>query len=194
MPSPSDTQPAKPLGTLKKQWNVLLAATTSVMATIHTFWELNSLDLSKAVSGFATFTVSIVLGLMVLPQMKYREKSDARLWWKVAAVALVLGTAAFFSYLYLRSSWTVKHQDTVLYVGSEPIDEGVAKFLRENRGLSKEELLEQYASWDPALIWTERSIIRRRLIVAGLYVLCTPIFAIAMIAVIQLMYCATRKE
>lgn len=194
MPNPSDPQPANPLDTLKKQWNVLLAATTSVMATIHTFWELNSLDLSKAVSGFATFTVSIVLGLMILPQMKYREKCHARLWWKVAAVALVLGTAAIFSYLYLQSSWTVKHQDTVLYIGSEPVDEGVARFLKENQGLSKEELLGKYASWDPGLIWTERSIIRRRLIVAGVYVLCTPIFAIAMMAVIQLMYCATRKE
>ena len=194
MPNPSDTQPANPLGDLKKQWNVLLAATTALMATIHTFWELNSLDLSKAVSGFATFTVSIVLGLMILPQIKYREKCHARLWWKVAAVALVLGTAAFFSYLYLQSSWTVKHNDTVLYIGSEPVDEGVARFLKENQGLSTEELLGQYASWDPGLIWTERSIIRRRLIVAGVYVLCTPIFAIAMIAVIQLMYCATRRE
>ena len=194
MPNPSDTQPANPLSDLKKQWNVLLAATTALMATIHTFWELNSLDLSKAVSGFATFTVSIVLGLMILPQIKYREKCHARLWWKVAAVALLLGAAAFFSYLYLQSSWTVRHQDTVLYIGSEPVDEGVARFLKENQGLSKEELLGKYASWDPGLIWTERSIIQRRLIVAGVYVLCTPIFAIAMIAVIQLMYCATRRE
>ena len=164
------------------------------MATIRTFWELDSLDLSKAVSGFATFTVSVVLGLMILPQMKYREKGHAWLWGKIAAIALILGAAAFFTYLYLQSSWTVKHEGTVLYIGSEPIDEGVARFLRENKGLSKEELLRDFASWDPKLIWTERSIIRHSLIIAGVYVLCTPIFAIAMIAVIQLMYCATRRE
>jgi len=194
MPMTTDAQTATPLRVVKEQWNILLAATTAVMATIHTFWELDALELSKAVSGFATFTVSIILGLMVLPQMKYRAREHARLWGKVAAIALILGTAAFFSYLFLQSSWTVRHKDTVLYTGSEPVDAGVARFLAENRGISKQQLLEKYASWDPKLIWTERSIIRRSLIVAGVYVLCTPIFAVAMIAVIQLMYCATRKK
>lgn len=173
---------------------MLAAVSTFVMATIGTFWKLkSSADLSKEISGFATFIVAIVLGLMYLPLKKYCKRSHAWLWEKVAAVALILGIVAFFTYLFLYTSWTVKHNNVDLYVGSE-LQEGIAQFLAEHRGMSNEQLLKDFANWEPARIWTERSIFRHRLIIAGIYVLCTPFFAIAMIAVVQLIFCATRRE
>jgi hypothetical protein len=68
----------------------------------------------------------------------------------------------------------------------------VAEFVRVYRP-SKEELLVS-AGWDPDKVWTQRSIQRCRLILSIVYILGIPLFVVTLVAVSQIIYCASRKE
>lgn len=190
-------QPVSPVRRIDTQWKKLLPAATLIIGTIGNFWDTPPPDLGgdspKALAHFAQFIVTILIGLMVLPMMKWCcRKTHAWLWGKVAAVALIAGIVAFFAYQHLLGQWTVTHGSRVLYVGTE-VRQDVKEFVQNNPSMPKYELLE-YAGWDPRNVWTEKSLLHRRLILSGVYILCTPLFAIAVVAVAQLMYCAGSRE
>jgi hypothetical protein len=190
-------EPDGPVGRIESQWKKLLPAATLIIGVIGNFWQEPPPGLgeagSKAVTYFSQFVVTIFIGLMVLPMMKWSSrKKHAFLWGKIAAIALLAGIVAFFSYQYLAEEWTYSHAGKVLYVGSE-LREDVREFVQHNPNLPRAELFEN-AGWDPTNIWTEKSLHRRRLVLTGVYVLCTPLFAIAIMAVVQILYCSSKKR
>ena len=179
-----------------KRWNVLLHAATAMMATIGSFWVPPPPDLpsdNETLVSFGKFIVTILAGLAILPMMKWCcKKEHAWLWGKVAAAALILGILAFFSFQYLLDSWTVRHGNKVLYTGFT-VKQDVEPFVKAHPEYGKEELLEN-AGWDPNIIWTERSLLLSRLILSAMYVLCIPFFAIAIMSVVQLVYCTGNRS
>ncbi|AJE04072.1 hypothetical protein [Geobacter pickeringii] len=189
-----------PIRRVDQLWTMVLPVATLIMETVRSFWDTPPPDLAGVSSGsdralysFAQFVVAILLGLMVLPMTKWCcRRVHAWFWGKVAALALVLAVVAFFSYQRLLAGWTVRHGTAVLYVGTEVRPE-VKEFVRKNPDMGTAELLEN-AGWQPARIWTEHSLLHRRLVLAGVYILCTPLFAAAIMAVAQLMYCAGARE
>jgi len=195
MPGRSVLRPKELLEGIGKRWNLLLHAGTSVMATIASFWVPPPPDLpsdNETMVSFGKFVVVILAGLMILPMMKWSKKKHAGLWGIITAASLILGIIAFFSFQYLVKTSTVKHGDKVLYIGTE-VREDVKSFIDKHPGYGKEELLEN-AGWNPKMIWTEKSLDRRRLILSMVYVLCIPFFAIAIMAVVQLIYCAGSRS
>jgi hypothetical protein len=190
-------EPEGPAGRIGSQWKKLLPAATLIIGVVGNFWHEPPPGLgaesSKSITYFSQFIVTVLIGLMVLPMLKWSgRKTHAYLWGKIAVIALIAGITAFFSYQYLSDEWTFRHNDKILYIGSVP-REDVKEFIQRNPGLSHSELLE-YAGWDPRNIWTEKSLHRRRLILTGVYVLCTPLFAIAIMAVAQVLYCSNKKR
>ena len=195
MPGRSAPRPKELLEGIGKRWNLLLHAGTSVMATIASFWVPPPPDLpsdNETMVSFGKFVVVILAGLMILPMMKWSKKRHAGFWGIITAASLILGIIAFFSFQYLVKTSTVKHGDKVLYIGTE-VREDVKSFIDKHPGYGKEELLEN-AGWNPKMIWTEKSLDRRRLILSMVYVLCIPFFAIAIMAVVQLIYCAGSRS
>ena len=179
-----------------KRWNTLLHAATSMIATIGSFWVPPPPDLpsdNETLVSFGKFIVTILAGLAILPMMKWCcQKKHAWLWGRVTAIALILGILAFFSFQYLLNTWTVRHSDKVLYTGFT-LKQDVKPFVKEHPEYGREELLEN-AGWDPKIIWTEQSLLLSRLILSAIYVLCIPFFAIAIMSVVQLLYCVGSRS
>jgi hypothetical protein len=196
MPRKTAPQPQKLLGRLVKQWKLLIPIATWIMATIGSFWVPPPPDLSsqnEPLVSFGKFIVTVLLGLMILPMIKWGgRKKYAWLWGKITVVALISGIIAFFTFQQLLSNWTVKHGDKVLYIGTV-VKQDVVPFMEAHPSMTKEELL-QSAGWAPKNIWTEKSLRRCRLILSALYVLFTPLFAITIMSVAQVIYCAGSTQ
>lgn len=179
-----------------KQWNLLLPVATWVMTTIGSFWVPPPPDLpgeNEKMLSFAKFIVMILTGLMILPMIKWCcKKRHAWLWGKITAVTLILGILAFFTYQILLSSWTVNEGDRMVYVG-RTLTQHAAEYKQNHPELNKRQLLER-AGWDPKIVWTEESLLICRFILSGVYVLCTPFFAITLMAVAQVIYCVKKGK
>lgn len=180
---------------LVKQWKLLIPAVTWVMAMVGGFWlpappGLVTED-TKVMVSFAKYLATISTGIMILPILKWSSRQHVWIWGKVAAIATVLSVVAFLSYQNLEESWTVNHNGELLYIGRE-VNQDVAEFVRVYHP-SKEDLLDS-AGWDPARVWTQKSIQRGRIILSTVYILGIPLFVIALVSVSQIIYCASRKE
>ncbi len=197
MTTTSGPRSGNPLRFIQSQWKKLLPIAAFIMGTIGSFWisppYTPGSDKAEALTHFAKFIVAVVVGLMILPMLKKSDKKvHAPFWGKVAAASLIAGIIAFFAYQYLLGEWTLVHNKKFLVIGSA-VKPDVEEFVRNNPSMTNWELL-RYAAWNPWNIWTAESILHRRLVLATMYVLFTPLFAVTMVAVAQLMQCARSKE
>ena len=75
MPRRSATpHPKNLLGRIEKPWKLLLPVATWIMATIASFWIPPPPDLpsnNETMVSFGKFIVTILVGLMILPMMKW---------------------------------------------------------------------------------------------------------------------------
>lgn len=195
MPKTTPAKAKKIFTNLQSYWNLLFLVATWVMTTIGGFWVPPPADITndnKSMTVFAKFIVSIIIGLMILPMSKWYQKKYAFSWGMIALLTLVIGITAFFTAQYLRDIWTVTDRGDVYYTGTTYTDAAVA-YLKEHPQTTRKELLED-ATWKPEYIWTEDSIRNCRLILASVYVLCTPLFAICMVSIVQLLYCVFKGK
>lgn len=197
MPETSPDQAGNPFEIIDIWWQRISAFGAIMLGTIGEFWlppppEL--VDEAQA-SGdiwkpFVKFVIVVLLGLMVVPMMRWCcRRRHALKWAKVASVALIAGIIAFFTYNFLLDKWTVSSGGKRYYSGSELREELQVPRLRK---MQPRELLAE-GEWDPLKIWTERSLRRRYFILSGVYVLCAPIFAIGILATVQTAYCGVRR-
>ena len=132
---------------------------------------------------FGQFFVAVLLGLVLFAALKWKQRKHAGRWWVVAAVSLLLAVVAFFQYQRLLYVWTGEYDGQQLVVGSEYTSQGRA-YVEKNPNLPLTTLLEDFLG-RPEDIWTRRSINYRRLMLAGVYVSCLPLFTLSVIAIVQ---------
>jgi hypothetical protein len=185
-------QPDEGVSSVKSQWEKLTPVAVFVMATIGSFWFTlpynPSSDEYKGMMHFTQFVVAVIVALIIYQTKKSSDRqADITYWGRVAAVFLFLSIVAFFGYYFLFNEWTVIHEGKVLVVGDEFKDE-VQEYVKHYPNMTHWELLSN-AAWIPWRIWTPESILRRRIELSLLYVVCTPLFAVTMVAVAQLMNC-----
>jgi hypothetical protein len=180
-------------------WGKRLAALAALLyGAIGKFWSPPPPELAAEAQStddvwkpFARFVIVLLLGLMVLPMMRWAcSREHTRKWTITAALAVTAGIVVFFSYNYLLDQWTVESEGKRYYVGTELREELKTPRLMK---MQPRDLLSE-GEWNPLEIWTEPSLRRRHLILSGIYVLCAPVFAVAMLAALQTAYCATRKQ
>jgi hypothetical protein len=204
MTGKSGDQPANILESIVPLWKKLLPIAAFIMGTIGSIgvdppYSAGS-DNANNLINFARFIVAAVIVLMVLPTIKKVDrKRQAMLWGKVAVIALIASIAVFFIYDNKRGEWTVTHKigkdkQKVLVVGSrDDLRDDAKEFVANNPDVTDWELLNN-AAWSPYKIWDIESIRRRRFILSAMYVLFTPLFAVTMVAVAQVMNCAIGKK
>lgn len=150
--------------------------------------------------NFARFIVAAFIVLIVMPTIKKREtKVQTKIWGRVAAIALCASIVVYFVYDNWRGEWTVTHwiskeRQKVIVVGPrDELRDDVKEFVAKNRDMTDWELLSN-AAWTPYKIWKGESIRRRRFILSLMYILFTPLFALTMVAIAQVMSCAGGTE
>ena len=136
---------------------------------------------------FGQFLAAVLMGLIFFGVLKWKQKKHAKWWWLADFLALFFGTACFFDYQRLTTSWTGNYSGQKIVVGSLYTPHG-RQYVEKNPNLSRDALLEDFIG-RPEEVWTPESINRRRLALAGLYVSCLPWFAVSAVAVVQAIQC-----
>ncbi len=207
MEKASGRQTANAFDFIKSQWNMLLPIVAFIMGIILSFWASlpynSDSNQAKSYTHFAQFIVAVIIAILVMLVMKSRDKKAHKFFWgKVAGVALITSIVAFFGYQLLFEKWvvtrTINNNRKVLVTGYEVIDDDVKKFIEEYKKTHKEDIsnweLLRNAAWNPWNIWTASSIRNVRLFLTVLYVFLTPVFAITIVAVAQMIKCDKSKE
>jgi hypothetical protein len=204
MPESSRVQPGYTPGSIVRQWKKLLPVAGFIIGTISSIgieppYSPGS-DRASDLVNFARFIVAAFIVLTVMPRIKKKEQLEqAKLWGKVAAIALIASIVAFFVYDNWCSQWTITHRiskekQKVIVVGPrDELRDDVKEFVANNRDMTDWELLSN-AAWSPYKIWKGESIRRRRFILSVMYILFTPLFALTMVAVAQVLNCAGSRE
>jgi hypothetical protein len=146
---------------------------------------------------FAHFIVSALIGLTFIPMSSRSNRKHARLWWGISAATLVIGIIVFFQYQNLRADWTVNYSGARIVIGEKykkDAEDYKAKIYSEQkREILDEELVMDYAGATEG-IWEKEAIRRRRLILAGTYIISVSLFALTIITLIQAFYCNSRRK
>jgi hypothetical protein len=188
---------------IEKNWNVLVQVATWLSSLIAGFLLPPPVGSVQGDGGalfkFAQFVVTVFVGLMAIPILKWRQRADTWVWWTVALATLLGGIAAFFSYSSLTDSWTEWYANRQVVIGSE-LNEDAQEYAQEYRKENPEhkkpspaQLLLDFPG-GPENVWTKSSIDRRRHALGAIYVLCMPLFTLCVIAVTQAIYCFNRPD
>lgn len=136
--------------------------------------------------------IAAFVGLMSLPLRLWSQRRHLRIWGAVATVFSLLSIMSLVSYEQLKQSWTVRYAGKRIVAGTT-LTPDAANYHQANPHLTTTELLED-AVGDPQKVWTRESTEPRRLRLNALYLSCIPTFAIAVLALVQSLYCAQRKD
>ena len=136
--------------------------------------------------------IAALLGLMSLPLKLWSQRRHLWIWGSVATLFSLLSIVSLVSYEQLKQSWTVSYAGKRVLAGTT-LTPDAANYHQANPHLTAAELLEDTAG-DPHKVWTQESIEPRRLRLNALYFSCIPTFAIAVLALVQSLYCARRKD
>jgi hypothetical protein len=193
-PSDSFATPG-PLARIATYWNVLVQAATWLTSLIAGFLLPPPVDSIQGGSGslfkFAQFVMPVFVGLMVVPILTWRRRTDTNKWWAVGLMTLIGGIAAFSLYRGLTASWTEPYADQRVVIGSV-FNEDVRDYLAEHPNTPNAELLQDFPG-GPEKVWTKSSINCHINILSFLYIIFMPLFAMSIMSVTQAIYCAGRS-
>jgi len=182
----------------KKNWGVLAQTAAWVLGIIGSFLLPPPVGITqqseKLWLRLAQFVIICVVGLMFIAARRWNRKEHIRRWWISAALILVLAILSFFGYQKLLNKWTCKHYQQAKIVGSESslTPHGI-EYFRDNPGASCEDALKEHAG-KAEDVWTKASIDSRQITLAGIYILCVPLFTICIIAVLQTIHIIEREQ
>lgn len=137
------------------------------------------------------FIIAVVLGVVIFAGRRWRQPRHAARWCAVALLALALGVVAFLRYQQLTLAWTAVYDGGKVVTGSAYTPHGLAYRIAHPE-LSASDLIFDFAGQTEE-IWTHASISRRRLILAGTFESCLPLFAVCLLGVVQAIHCSDRQ-
>lgn len=172
---------------LKRSWSTLSQAAACLAAVAYTLLSPPPVWITGESSGvwrrLGNFIIVIALGLAFVAAQKWKSKQHLK-WWAVIAVLFLLASlASFFWYQHLMFYETCDYNSTRVVIGTAYTPHG-KEYHRENPSLRCQELLLDFTG-NADDIWTEDSIDRNRMLLAGSYLLALPLSAVCMIAIVQ---------
>jgi hypothetical protein len=182
---------------LQKQWNLIVGVAAWIGSILGGFWRApppSTPDASSDVAPFGQFFLTLAIGLIAIPAYRYRGMRHMWYWLAPGILLVLAAPVAFLSYDYVSTDWTCQYAGGRVLVGPDSglTDHGKAYF-QQNPTKRCEDVI-----WDHAgkvyVIWTKRSVERRRLVLNILYVASLPLLAAGMVCVIQAFYCGTRAK
>lgn len=176
-------------------WNVVLQAATSIMALIAGFVvapPIWTYDQSTIWYRFAQFLVAVLIALMIVPATRWNKRSHTYRWVTIAIVAVTIGIGAFFTYQTFAEDWSVAYDNKRWIKGNTytPAANTYKERIRTrgNREITDEELVMASAG-NREDIWNLAEIKTRGRILSVIYVATILAFALAIVAVVQVLFC-----
>ena len=144
-------------------------------------------------TALSRYVLPLCVGLIMVPLARFGRKRYTRTWWKAGAATLFAAAVCFFSYEWLSTRWTCSYNHQPVVIGSEFMP-GREEWTKTNGRFF------ECHDWIMAHggkvedIWTKSSIDRRCANLSALYIVSLPIAALAMICILQAIYCNSRKN
>jgi hypothetical protein len=178
------------LGAIRGQWQALAAAASVAIGTISTSIHPPPVGDAKSFVTLAAFFATGVSGLTYVAMNRWSSAQHTALWSGIAALALLGSFAGDRYYDGLSDRYVATFQGERKLAGDEYTSDGAA-WVHQSGHTSVDDLMFD-AAGVPDRIWTTPSIQRVRLRMRAAYYACVPAFALAVLAVVQAVYCATR--
>jgi hypothetical protein len=178
----------------RKSWVMLTQTTVWVAGAIAAFLlppPSSMPEESRVWVRFAQFVITVVIGMVLLAVLRWKQKKDALRWGALSMLFLFLGTACFFSYQIFAARWTAIYNERPVVIGDVYTALG-REYHEQNPHLRPEDLLKHFTG-KVEKIWTRESLQQRRLILAAIYVLAMPLFTICIMSIVQALQCAVAK-
>lgn len=135
------------------------------------------------VRAFALLGTAALVGVGVVPTLSARSATTRRFWAVAAVAALAAGVAAWVAAGSARRTCTARYDGRAAVVGTQLTELG-ATYVRDNPGLSGDELLFD-AAGVPERVWTSDSIGRCRTVLSTTYFLWVPFLMLSLLACVQ---------
>jgi hypothetical protein len=179
------------LGAIREQWQALAAAASVAIGTISTSIHPPPVGDARSFVTLAAFFATGVSGLTYVAMNRWSSVRYTAMWSAVAALALLGSFAGERYYDALTDRYVATFQGERKLAGDEFTPDGAA-WVRQSGHTGVDDLIFD-AAGVPDRIWTTPSIQRVRLRMRAAYYACVPAFALAVLAVVQAVYCATRQ-
>jgi len=139
------------------------------------------------VAALGRVVVVVLVGLFLLPALRWRAARHAWKWGAVSAVFLVILLGGFFVLDGVTNACVVTYRGSRLLIGTTYTPEATS-YLQNNR-VTTRELIDQYNVSRMDRIWTTESMLgcRRRLLV--LYFMMLPISIVTILSTLQAIRC-----
>ena len=177
------------LGAVRKQWQALAAAASVAIGTLTAVIHPPPVGDAKGFVALASFLATGVSGLTYVAMSRWSSQRYTAIWSIVAAIALLACVATDRYYDGLSDRYVSVYQNERTLTGDEYTPDGAA-WVRQSGHTRVDDLVFD-AAGVPDRIWTTASIQRLRLRMRAAYYGCVPAFAVAVLAVVQAVYCAS---
>jgi hypothetical protein len=147
--------------------------------------------------NFVRVTLAIIVGLILIPTSRLKERKHTLGWWVLTVVALGLALGAFFVYQHLQTAWSCRYAGSRIIIGKTMTSEAISYLEKikkeEGRVPDDQELVENHvgATWK---IWRLEELQGRQQILGILYLVSVSVFAMTIVFVLQALYCNVRPE
>ncbi len=194
--------PKKALAWVKSTWNLLFQGgvvistfAASLLLPLAPGVAVGEADPAARVVKFATYIITVVLGLSLIVTRKLNKKRHLRLWVVLTVVFLGSSVYAIYRNYQLNNSLTCLCNGKTVLKGKEYKQPEVINRFFPN-GVDCSSLCKQFQTADgkvvPERVWTEDSMNESRRILFISYLLCFPLVALTIISVVQAIFCGTR--
>ncbi|MBA3271844.1 MAG: hypothetical protein H0T71_15175 [Acidobacteria bacterium] len=179
------------LGDVGKRWQAITAVGATVAAITTAVFRPPPVGESGAFLALGGLMAAVVSGLVYTAMTRWTLPRHAG-WWALAATASLVGAVvSFHIYGSLWDARVATYQNEPYIVGDAFTEHGAA--YAKQRGTTNPDELLFDAAGVPDRIWTEESIQRVKSNMRVAYYASFPLIAIAVLATVQAVHCATRR-
>lgn len=123
----------------------------------------------------------------------YRKPKYTRRWVIAGVAAFILGSIAFFTYRDLYAIWSVEFEQKRVVIGSESNLTPLGRKYRQEFPVTTNEQIVGYTAGRPEQMWQAASIHTNAIWLSAVYVLCSTLFTVAVISMLQALKCSTNQ-
>jgi hypothetical protein len=175
---------------LKSYWSVIVQAGLWAMNIVAGFVlppKLGVPEDEQSILNLAQFIVNILLGLIIVLSIRFRNKNHLKSWFAASLVTVLLAVFSYFTYMRTRDRCTCRYYSTTVLIGTELKNKSL-------EGTACSILLEK-ATGAADEVWTAESISNCRLSLGISYVITVPLFVIGLMSMLQALFIAlTRRQ
>lgn len=181
----------------KHLWKIIFGFAVWIVAVVSSFvWPApgSTSSFSQARQHQLAIVVTAIVVGLTTPFLIRGEKKLKWKWWVVAIAICSISLALFSRYAYLSDSWTCLYDNQRIIVGSDADLTDTAKnFIKSHPDFKTPEQLVMAFPGRVDAVWDQRAVDRHCRVLEFIYVALVPLFAIGLVAVVQLVRCCALK-